>query len=297
MLSALELLLRETIVSGIFASISIVPMAPSMNSSSQSAIESATRTNNIMFLAYIAVLILTALTVALFTYLTWRTGNAVQTAIVSDANARIEEAKKKAAEAEQHAGELEKSNLTLRGQVAGLETKAASAQKDVAALQKNVLDAKASQQQVEIELSKQQERTAIAERGLSDLKLALRPRRLSEIQQRQLILLLSGTPKGPVSISCVIGDGEGQAFAMDIYRALRAAGWTIDGDGVTQAAYTGDPVGLGLLVHSAATAPAYAIRLQRAFFSIGIPLEGAQVSNIPEGKVSIVVGHKAPVQP
>jgi hypothetical protein len=186
---------------------------------------------------------------------------------------------------------LEHSNLTLRGQVATLETSGAEAKKDVAGLQKAAADATASQQKVEIELAKQQEKTATAERALLVLQRRMEPRRISSEQRTRLIERLSRGPKGKVSISCVLGDGEGLAFANDIEEVLKVSGWP--SEGVSQSVFQGsNPVGFGIIVHSAAKAPPYAQLLQQAFFSIGIPMGGAEKPDVPEDAVQILVGNK-----
>jgi hypothetical protein len=191
----------------------------------------------------------------------------------------------------EHIAKLDNANLTLRGQVATLETNAANADKGLAELQKAASDAKAAQQQVEIDLAKQQEKTATAERQLADLKETIRPRRLTEEQQTALIGLLSGTPKGKVSITCVMGDGEGKAFATQVDAVLKSAGWTTSG--VSQGVFSpDDPVGFGIRVRSAISAPPWARRLQEAFFSIGTPMEGVENPEQTDGTVEIVVGRK-----
>lgn len=261
-------------------------IAMMMTPAGQSAVEAATKRNGRVFAAYIVLLLVTALLVAYFTWLTWDSGNKVQDAVQGDANARIEEAKATAAKADERSKTLEKDNLTLRsdlntqvGQVAGLQTDAANA--------------KAAQQQVEIELEKQRTIAAIAEKDLAALKATVTPRRLTPEQVENLAKSLSGEPKGVVSIMCVMGDGEGNAFATQIVTVLKSAGWTMTGGGVTQAAFGGgDPTGFGIIVRSAITAPPYAGRLQRAFFSVGIPLAGAEIPSLAEGTVQIVVGHK-----
>lgn len=70
----------------------------------------------------------------------------------------------------EHIADLDHANLTLRGQVATLETNAANANRDLAGLQKAASDAKATQQRVEIELAKQRERAANAEQALLELR-------------------------------------------------------------------------------------------------------------------------------
>jgi hypothetical protein len=185
---------------------------------------------------------------------------------------------------------LEHSNLTLRSQVATLEVSGAEARKDVAVLQKAAADAKASQQRVELDLAKQQEKTATAEHALLALQRRMEPRRISPEQRARLIEILSHSPKGKVVIDCVLGDAEGQTFANDIEGVLKASGWEA---GTNQGVYSGgNPVGFGILVRNAATAPQYATILQKAFFAIGIPLAGAERPDLPEGTVQIVVGNK-----
>lgn len=195
----------------------------------------------------------------------------------------------------EHIAKLDHANLTLRGQVATLEENAANANKDLAGLQKAAADAKAAQQRVELDLSKQQEKTATAEKDLASLKQAIAPRHLTPEQSRILTKLLSGEPQGAVSVISVIGDGDGAAFAAQIVAVLRDAGWPITDKDIAQGAFSGvGPVGVGILVHSSTTVPAYAGRLQQAFFSVGVPLAGVESPSVPEGAARIVVGRKPP---
>ena len=122
----------------------------------QDAIAKASSQNRAFFFVYMILVI----GLAVLTYLLWRSGNKVQDAIVADANARIGEAQQKASEANaeagranQRAGELEQNNLTLRGQVATLETSAVESKKGLAELQIEAANAKANQQKVEIQLA------------------------------------------------------------------------------------------------------------------------------------------------
>lgn len=246
------------------------------NPSSPSPIDIASKRNTHIFAAYIIVLVVTALIIALFTWLTWDAGNKVQDAVQQDANARIGEAKVTAAQADERSKTLEQSNLQLQGQVA--------------VLQKGASDAESAQQRVEIELSKQKEQTAIAEKDLAQLKLAIQPRRLSSEQRSALIGFLHGTP-GSININCILGDEEGKTFAGDIADTFIAAGWTVNGP--SQISPPGSyPRGIEILVRSANVAPVSATRAQQAFFSIGIPLSGAQEADMPDGLVTIFVGPK-----
>jgi hypothetical protein len=81
------------------------------------------------------------------------------------------------------------------------------------------------------------------------------------------------------------------AFAQQIADILSESGWP--NTGVSQSAYAGgNPVGFGIIVHSAIGAPPYAAVLQQAFFSVGLPLAGAENAQLPDGKVEILVGNK-----
>jgi transposase len=162
----------------------------------------------------------------------------------------------------------------------------------VASLQKDAIDAKAAQQRVEISLAEQQEKAATAEHSLLLLQRRMEPRKLSGEQKARLLEILKHRPKGKISIMSVMGDQEGSAFASDIETTLRAAGWETGG-GAGQSVYTGgNPIGLGILVKSGKSAPVYAGELQQAFFSIGVPLAGAENATLPDGTVEIVVGNK-----
>lgn len=220
------------------------------------------------------------------------------TAVAQNAsNERIALANRQAAEAVQttaivreRAERLEHDNLALRHDLTAEVGK-------VAALQKDASNAKASQQKVELELAKQgtelaaqRQRAAVAERSLEELRNKLRPRVITSEQRAQLIAMLMPLPKRPIDIVSVSGDGEATEFANQIASILNDVGFKA---GVAQALYGGgDPVGVGIVVKNAATAPPQAIRLQQAFFAIGIPMAGAENSNVAEGAIQIVVGHK-----
>jgi len=115
---------------------------------------------------------------------------------------------------------VEKSNLTLRSQVAGLETNAA--------------EAKAAQQKVEIELAKQQERTANAETAFLRLKQQTEPRRVSA-EQRKSFLANITVPVGThptIKIMPKGGVPDAEDFARDLSSLLRDAGFAVDDSGI-----------------------------------------------------------------
>jgi hypothetical protein len=146
---------------------------------------------------------------------------------------------------------------------------------------------------LELEAEQQRERAAKAERDLLSVKSAIAPRGFSTAERAKLIAALRAAPvKGKVSINCVLGDGEGFAFANEVDKILKTGGW--ETTGVSQGAYGpgGNPIGFGVVVHSAASAPPHAATLQAAFKAAGLDLPGAIDANIPEGTVEILVGNK-----
>ncbi len=105
---------------------------------------------------------------------------------------------------------------------------------------------------LELETAQQRERAAKAERELLEVQERIKPRRLTDLSRAQLIAALrQANPKGLVTVNCVLGDGEGFAFATQIDETLKAAGWPTTG--VNQSVYGGgaNPIGFGVLVHSA----------------------------------------------
>jgi hypothetical protein len=180
----------------------IVMIIMAIQSVGESAIDAASRRNGKLFAAYIVVLIVTALIIAVFTWLTWDSGNKVQDAIRQDADARIREANK-------GVEKLRNDNLLLSGSVAGLE--------------KTASDAKTAQQKVEIQLAKQQERAAAAEARLLELQRGHLPRMLSA----DAIEFMRGKPTGTAEIMYRREDSEAALFAEFVFAWLGSNGWRV----------------------------------------------------------------------
>lgn len=268
-------------------------IAHAVTESGQSPIQSALRLHNRLFFVYMALILL----VAAFTYLVWQSGNKLQGAVQSDALARIEEAKSVAAKADEHAKALEKDNWTLRSQVATLETNAANASKDLAGLQKAAADAKAAQQKVEIDLARQQERTATAEKNLLELQERVKLRRLSAEQRKKLIDFLhtpdaAAIPNGPITVSRLFMDETGAPFAGEIKEAFDAAGWPNGPVGKDTVPNGPMPIGIVVMFHSAESVPKHAGVIQHALIAAGLEPALGENPNIPEGVVEILVGIK-----
>jgi hypothetical protein len=112
--------------------------------------------------------------------------------------------------------------------IAALDLAATNAKSGLATLQRSASDAKAAQQRVETELTKQKERTAKAERAASDAALALAqfkaPRSLSPEQQNMLVASVKPFA-GQDFAFAVFPDPEPQALTRVIDELLKSAGW------------------------------------------------------------------------
>jgi hypothetical protein len=146
---------------------------------------------------------------------------------------------------------------------------------------------------LEFETAQQREKAAKAERELLEVKERIKPRQLSGTNHAALVAALRrANPKGVVTLICVLGDGEGFAFATQLDETLKVAGWPTNG--VSQVVYGGgaNPVGIAIVVHSSATAPPYAVALQRAFAEAGLPIVGVEQAGKSEGSVELLIGNK-----
>jgi hypothetical protein len=194
----------------------------------------------------------------------------------------------KETDAKNRADDLDRSDIKLR---TDLQTEVAK----VIGLQKDAINAKAAQQKVEIELTKQQERTARAEKDLLELRTKMKWRHLESDQEKRLIDALKASPvKGPVNIMCILGDAESFAFATQIDEILKAADWTTNG--VSQGIFRpNNPTGIELQVHSAQATPPYAAVLQQIFTVVGIKVGASEYPSIQAGNVILVIGLRPPV--
>lgn len=170
-------------------------------------------------------------------------------------------------------------------ELAKQQERAAIADGKVAGLEENAADAKT-------EMAKQQIRAATAERSLLELQERVKPRHLSADCRKQLIELLKPATKGAIEINHLVLDEESRSFAMQIYEALREAGWS--SNGVRSEMITGGtpPIGLLIVFHSEKAIPSHAAVLIDAFSKIGLSPTLGKDLNIPEGTVGILVGVK-----
>jgi len=206
------------------------------------------------------------------------------------ADVKIEEARASAAKANEETATLSQKNIKLRTDLESATAESRSRQSELTVEQQKLT--KAQKELAEAEQKRAEAQLAL-EKILEEVRRRQMPRTLSPGQRTRLIELLRASPKGEIEITCVMGDGEGYAFATELDGLLKAAGWNISGGGVTQAVYSGgNPKGAGIIVRNPQTAPHYAASLQKAFSDAGYPIAGAENPQLPEGKVVLLVGNK-----
>ncbi len=111
---------------------------------------------------------------------------------------------------------------------------------------------------------------------------------LSREQREQLIALLDPGPKGDVDILSIIGDDRSHLLATELDSIFTADGWTTKG--VAQSAFSKQPEGIVLSVHSKETAPSYASFIQRTMATIGFPVTAAVNNKYREWSLTLIVG-------
>jgi len=171
--------------------------------------------------------------------------------------------------------------------------KAAEAAKGTAIAVADASAAKERTVKLELETVQQREKTAKAERELFELKEKLKPRQLSAASRLSLIAALALTnPKGLVTIECVSGDNEGIAYANQLNEALKEAGWPTTKIRAPLQVGGSNPSGFGIVVHSKAATPRYAVALLSAFINAGINIGFIESDTIPEEEVVLLIGNK-----
>jgi hypothetical protein len=295
----------------------IIPIAKMVNMmamiQSVSPIESAAKDQTRLFIVYVAVLVIGGLAAAALTILVFRAGNSYQGAVRADADARIAEAGTRAVTANAEAAKanegLGKSNAEIarltkeaeqaKAERAEADKQIAIAKADAARAKEGIANAEAVSAKASVEVARLQvvvanaeTKLAQAEKALLELQERIKPRRFTTEQEKNLVAALKASPeKGLIEITCVMGDGEGFAFASQIDRILKAADWPTSG--ANQGVFSpNNPIGFFVEVRSADSAPKFAGALQHAFSVAGITLEGILRPGMAEGHVQIVVGNK-----
>jgi DNA gyrase/topoisomerase IV subunit A len=112
---------------------------------------------------------------------------------------------------------------------------------------------------------------------------------LDDQQKKMLIKLLKTGPKGELDIISVLDDPVSHQAATELKSIFDDHGWTTQD--IVQSAFTQNPEGVVLVIHSKQTAPSYAKFVQRTLTSAGLPVS-AQINNkYREWSLSMIVGH------
>jgi hypothetical protein len=183
-------------------------------------------------------------------------------------------------------------------QIAALDVKAneagigiATAQTDASNAAKKAADAITAQQNVEIDLAKQKERTALAERDLITLQEKVKPRHLSDAQKTILSDKLRGVTPVAITISWSMSSEDGAGYGKDFADVFRGLGWNITPADMMSAVYSGPFVGVMVSIKSP-PGPSQAGAIQSAIGSTGISAPGNIDPSVRDGSVAIKIGNK-----
>lgn len=273
-------------------------------SSKDDPVIAANRFHTGVFIAYVVILVLAAG----FQWWVWSTGNRLQDAIRANSDARIAEARAEGAKANERAEKLEQENIGLRRD---LNTESGK----VATLQKDASNAKAAQQKVEIDLSKQKEITANAEKDVAGLKrlaaeqqeraakaeLALlklqeaaKDRVIPVKQKAHIAEALTAFRGQSVEIRVFGGDRETTKFANDVAFTLEMAGLKTEVNLMATASISVE--GIGIVVRDSKSIPPLAMAIISAFMQTDFPMSMGTLPDIKEGSFLIFIGGKAPLR-
>jgi len=197
-----------------------------------SPIDMAAKSERNWLFVLVAWVIFSAVITGLLTILLYKKTSSYQLAVqrradtlIAGSNAEAKRAGERAAEANERAQKLEGVNLSLRSQVATLETQATDAKKDLAILQMAAADANAAQQRVETDLAEARRRQAEAELKVEDVTKSQMPRIFS-FNFAKFSASLKGKPTGHAILIYQRDDVEAYEFACKLYWVLTKAGWT-----------------------------------------------------------------------
>lgn len=249
-----------------------VALTMSSELTTNSFIEAASRTNKLIFVIYVIVLIISAVLAVLL----YRSGTRVQDAIKADADARIRLSDEKIA--------------SLNTEAESFKADAERAREGIAKSEADTAKANERAEALALEAVKQRQRTAKFEKEVLILQARLSFRRLTPAQHTALIEMLSQSTKGSITVRCVGGSSEPCTFAEDIVKALQASGWTI-----VEFIKGTRPVGAvtsGLEVRAQNLQIPRAVALQRALERIGLSAPGRVYEQFPGDTVELFVGTK-----
>ena len=229
---------------------------------SSSPIDIADRNQTRLFILYVAVLVLGGLAAALFTVLVYRAGNKYQQAVRADADARIAEAGRGAAEAQAKAAEAIERAEKLEADKLLLRERAAKAEKDLLQLRERVEKRRTFTQR---------ERDSTV--GLLHAYLPL-ANRAKEKGETFMIVYPSG-------------DGEATEFANLLHHLLFQAGWSSQ---IHDAPYPLHVTGISIVVGDPDSPPLYAQVLHNFFRETKFPASFRKEKDVSDKQTFLEVG-------
>jgi hypothetical protein len=122
------------------------------------------------------------------------------------------------------------------------------------------------------------------------------PRGLTEAQKKAIIGLLSPFRGQRFSVVCIAGDSEGRSIGEEIVGVLRAAGWEFPENGVGEATYNKEPLGLSLMVNAGQIMTPSVLRpvamLVKALADAGLMQRNGALAdpNIPRDRIEVRIG-------
>jgi hypothetical protein len=153
--------------------------------------------------------------------------------------------------------------------------------------QSEELTLEVAQAQKDLAAAREREKKAYME--LVKAKEQVKPRRLTSMQRAKLVSELSHGEKGDIRIAFLNGNAESQDFALDLARALKDSGWTVNA--LDSRNVIGQlPLGLRLIMHDEFIPRTETLRT--ALQSIGLIVEAKSRPILALDAVELFVGEK-----
>jgi hypothetical protein len=115
-------------------------------------------------------------------------------------------------------------------------------------------------------------------------------RSLTKAQKDKLVSLLTGRPKGQVSVTCMANDLEAQAFFNELVHVMDSTGWKVVKTAPT--AVAGTSKGLHFQIKSPDQEPENAKYLIHSFIEAGVKPSTELNKAVPDNTLLLIVGHK-----
>lgn len=155
-------------------------------------------------------------------------------------------------------------------------------------LKENALKEREAALRAKVETAEREQREANAK--LNKMEEKAKPRTFTEAQKNRFVAAMSRCTSKVVSLTAPLGNPEAISFANYLESLFKAAGWT--SRGLSQAVFTGIPVGVILRVPSKEKLHPCIGTLQQTFAELGIEAPGEIVPGTSVDEIDIVVGHK-----